>query len=279
MSFKRLFNRTLVLGLVVLVFQACNINDEESTQAQLRVGLTDAPAAFEEVNIEILQVLVNRNSDEELEEGEESDTESLDENGWYPILEDSITVNLLDYQNGAILDLGTATVEPGEYQQIRLLLGENNTVVSGGVTTKLRTPSAQQSGYKLLINETIEAGGVYDLIIDFDAARSVVQLGNGGFLLKPVLRTVDLDATGSISGTVAPADAAVTVYAIRQSDSDSVGTQPDEDGDFRLIGLQEGMYDLSVIASEGFQDSTITNIELMDEDLVLPDTVRLEASN
>ncbi|MFN1835419.1 DUF4382 domain-containing protein [Balneola sp. MJW-20] len=278
MNLRRLINGTLIFGLALIV-QACGVNDEEISTAQLRVGLTDAPAAYDQVNIEILQVLVNTNGDEDLEEGEETETDSLENNGWYAILEDSIYVNLLDYQNGAILDLGTATVEPGQYNQVRLLLGDNNNVVVDGITYDLKTPSAQQSGYKLQINETVEAGGVYDLIIDFDASRSVVQRGNGSYLLKPVLRTVDLDETGSISGTVFPADGADWVYAIHQSDADTVGTQPDDGGNFSLIGLQEGVYDLSIIASEAYQDSTIMDIELMDEDLVLQDTVRLNPAN
>lgn len=263
---------------MVFILQACDLGGSGDGNGQLRVGLTDAPADYDEVNIEIRQVLVNRNENDELEDGEENeDDEALEENGWYPVLVDSITVNLLDYQNGAILELGAVELEEGNYEQIRLLLGDNNSVVIDGNSYDLQTPSAQQSGYKLQINEAVQAGVIYDIVIDFDAGRSIVERGNGSYLLKPVLRTVELDETASLSGTIAPADGATWVYGIRQPEADSVSTQPDENGDFTLLGLQEGSYDLSVVAADGYQDTLITDIEIEEENVALQDTIQLEA--
>jgi hypothetical protein len=39
---------------------------------------------------------------------------------------------------------------------------------------------------------------------DFDANKSIVKLGNGGYKLKPVIRTVETAISGAIKGTITP---------------------------------------------------------------------------
>lgn len=275
---KRLF--TLCLFLVAgLIISACSTNDAGT--GTLKVSLTDAPALYDEVNIEITQVLVNRDEDAEEPEGEGEGEENGDneENGWYSIMDDSITVNLLDYQNGAVLDLGETELEAGRYNQIRLMLGSNNTVVIDGETYALTTPSAQQSGYKLNVNADIEEGQTYDLVIDFDASQSIVVTGNGKYILKPVLRTIDIENEGSLAGTVLPLEAEPYVYAIM--DQDTVATQPDDEGNFRIVGLGEGNYSVWINpTNEAYADSLIENIDIEEgEDFEFEETIELKASS
>lgn len=276
---------TLLLFLTVsFTFTACNANSDPGT-GTMKIFLTDAPANYEEVNIEILQVLVNRDEDAEQpdDEGENSKSEDDngeedDENGWYSIMDDSITVNLLDYRNGAVLDLGETELEAGRYNQIRLILGDNNTVVIDGETHNLTTPSAQQSGYKLNVQADVEENQVYDLVIDFDASQSITETGNGNYILQPVLRTVNLQEQGSISGTVLPLEAEPFVYAIM--DQDTVGTQPDDEGDFKLVGLKDGTYNVWFNpTNDAYADSLVEGIEIEDgEEFEFEETVELESS-
>ncbi|HAZ25659.1 MAG TPA: hypothetical protein DCY95_14560, partial [Algoriphagus sp.] len=71
----------------------------------------------------------------------------------------------------------------------------------------LKTPSAQQNGLKIKVNQPIEGGQSYNLVIDFDVAKSIVVAGNSGnIILKPVLRAYLEEAAG-ISGLVLPLDA------------------------------------------------------------------------
>lgn len=252
---------SLIFLITSAIFSACS-TESNSTKGTLKIGLTDAPANFDQVNIEIRQVLVNKDEDAEPnEEGEAEGDDEEDENGWYAIMEDSITVNLLDYQNGAVLPLGETELEAGQYNQIRLLLGTNNNVVIGGESFPLTTPSAQQSGYKLNVQADVEAEQVYDLVIDFDASQSIVVTGNSRFLLKPVLRTVQVQEQASIAGTVLPIEAEPYIYAIMNDDT--VGTQPDNEGGFKLIGLEEGTYNVQFSpTNEAYADSLIEGIEL-----------------
>lgn len=275
--------RSKIFGLIALLLgfglTACSNGDGMGT---MRISLTDAPADYAEVNIEIHQVLVKENDDDDddLDETEDMDAEELEDEGWKVVFNDTITVNLLDYQNGAILDLGEVELETGRYNQVRLVLGdENNVVLNNGNKFRLNTPSGQTSGYKLLVQADIEEDQVYDLVIDFDASRSIVVTGNGSYILKPVLKTANLTASGSISGTILPIDANPYVYAI--TGSDTSGTQADENGDFRIIGLDNGTYKIEIKSTnEAYRDSTITDIKVEDgEDVEIEEDITLEANS
>lgn len=261
------FLTTLLLAVAVM-FTACDVNDDDGSSGTMRVSLTDAPGDFAAVNIQIEQVLVkSTDSDSDadgVDDTEGMDDEELENDGWEVIFNDSITVNLLDYQNGELLNLGETTVEAGMYEEIRIVLGDNNTVeLLGGTTFDLTTPSAQTSGYKLMINSKVEAGEVTDLVIDFDASQSITITGNDRYILNPVLRTVEADEKATISGTVSPVEINAWIYTI--ADGDTVSTQPNAEGDFTLYGLEEGTYDVTIDArAEAYaeSDTTITDIVL-----------------
>jgi hypothetical protein len=120
-------------------------------------------------------------------------------------------IDLLNLTNGTLVSLGQAPLAAGTYQQVRLVLKANgnqapwaNYLVQSGSTTQLplTTPSGQQSGYKIVGPFTVPAGAVADLILDFNACKSVVVAGNSGkFNLKPVVRAVAQVVSGSITGT------------------------------------------------------------------------------
>jgi hypothetical protein len=44
----------------------------------------------------------------------------------------------------------------------------------------------------------IARGIMYHVLLDFDANKSIVKLGNGGYKLKPVIRTVESAISGAI---------------------------------------------------------------------------------
>jgi hypothetical protein len=76
-------------------------------------------------------------------------------------------------------------------------------VVLDGTTYPLSTPSAEQSGLKLQ-EPNITGGIMYHVLLDFDANKSIVKLGNGGYKLKPVIRTVGPAISGTIISYLLP---------------------------------------------------------------------------
>jgi hypothetical protein len=180
----------------------------------LRVALTDSPACgYDEVNITIDKIRVHQSSSATDTDGDWVDM---------PVMP-SRRINLLDLTNGVLEELGQVQLPAGRYTQMRLLLAANtaaqplaNSVVpSGGAEVALTTPSAQQSGLKLNLGIDVGANQVADVVLDFDACKSVVRRGNSGqFNLKPVVaalpRIIDV---GRIEGFVDASVAAATTVS------------------------------------------------------------------
>lgn len=155
-----------------LVITACSKNNENGTST-LNVRLTDAPASYTEVNVDIKEVRVKFEDD------------STD-NGWQTLTTNAGIYNLLAFQNGVDTLLATGTVSTGIVKQIRFVLGMNNTVLVDGVVYPLTVPSGAESGLKIKINKDIRQP-LETLVIDFDAALSIKE-ENDGYKLRPVLK-------------------------------------------------------------------------------------------
>lgn len=207
--------------------------DAPQTMGSLRVAVTDAPACgFDQVNITIDRVRVHAQ-------------QGADENasGWRDLaLSPPRKINLLDLTNGVLEELGQMALPAGQYTQLRLVLQPNagakpaNSVVPTGASEQpLDTPSAAQSGIKLIHPFTVPAGGLADVLLDFDACKSIVRRGNGSFGLKPVIAAIPR-AVAEIVGNVDPALSGVLVSA--QSGGKIVrATVPDATGAFKLAFL------------------------------------------
>lgn len=150
----------------------------------------------------------------------------------------------------------------GKISQVRLKLGDQNSVKIDGETHELKTPSGQQSGLKLKIDATLTEGISYSVLLDFDAARSVVKAGNSGnFNLKPVIRVITAAVDSAIKGNVNPATAFPAVFAI--IGEDTLGTSfANENGNFMILGLDAGTYNVSFAPQSEYAEKTIENVEV-----------------
>jgi hypothetical protein len=253
---KNLFILVLVLAMAAISCKKDEGPDFGGT-SRLTFKLTDAPGDYDKVNIDIVGVEVKINDT----------TIALDVNkGVY---------NLLDFANGKDTLLVDQQVPSGTISQIRLLLGDNNTIVVGKDEFDLTTPSAQQSGLKLNVHAAFEKGLAYEYTIDFDASKSVVVTGSGKYILKPVIRVFTKAVSGAIKGIVAPAAARPLIYAI-SSAKDTVSTSADTlTGKFMFMGLNEGAYKLSFLPSKDpYRDTVLTNIQVKTGLVTTLDTVR-----
>lgn len=160
----------LVLFAGIITFYACS-KDNSSGTSNLQIRLTDAPVAYDQVNVDIREVRVNLRKDS---------------TGWIPLTTNAKVYNLLGLQNGVDTLLASGTVQTGTLHEIRLILGPNNTVVVNGVSYPLTIPSGSESGLKIKVGKNITAG-LDSVIVDFDAALSIKEEG-GSYKLRPVLR-------------------------------------------------------------------------------------------
>src|SRR5512133_914171 len=225
-----------VLFLSVALFSCKKDTPAFFGESVLSFRLTDAPGPYDEVNIDVkgLEIIVN------------DTTLSLDVNkGVY---------NLLDFVNGKDTLLVDGNVPSGRLSQVRLILGDNNTIKVGNDVFEMKTPSAQQSGLKLNVHADLYDGVAYQYTIDFDAEKSIVKTGNGKYILKPVLKVFTNSVSVAMKGVVSPVSAKPVIYAIN-SDLDSVSTHSDATtGNYMFKGLVAGKYKLFFEPEGTFRD-------------------------
>lgn len=229
-----------VASLFFLLFAAfyvasCSDNVTDPVQSgngRLKLLMVDSPATLDSVIINVMEVSVHYAGDDSTE------------GGWMVINNTERYFDLLQLTNGAVAVLGDTILPAGKYTQIRLLLGDDNYVYDNGVRYDLTTPSAQQSGLKLIHPFDILAGNVYELFLDFNVEKSIVITGNGKYILKPTIRVQAAVASGSISGLVLPLDADPVIWTV--AGEDTITTFTDENGFFTLMALPQGTYDINI---------------------------------
>ena len=233
----------MLLGLVGLLI-SCNKDPESS---RLVVKLVDNPADYKEVNVDIKGISVHTSSD-----AAENDARWVDLEG------SNVGVkNLLDFTGGTELTLVDTDFPAGKISQIRLILGNDNSIVIDEGAMALITPSGQQSGLTLQVHETLNAGITYVFTLDFDAARSVIQNGKSDYLLKPVLRVITEAVGGAITGIVTPEDLNVLVTVLQGDKEMATTYAPIDQSKYTLSGIPEGSYQLKfdpAHSSEGADD-------------------------
>jgi hypothetical protein len=226
----------------------------------LRLALTDAPSCYAHVYVTVQKVRVHQSA-----------TASDSDAGWSElVLPTPERIDLVNLSNGVLQELGTMPLPAGHYQQVRLVLADNATTggstaanavqPNGGAETALDTPSAMQSGLKLNADFDVAAGQMADLVLDFDACKSVVQAGNSGkFILKPVISVVPRLVSGLSGYVTTTLSLSSTTVAAQQNGATVRATAPDATGAFSLPYLQPGTYTL-VVTSDGHATAVVTNV-------------------
>lgn len=233
----------LMLMIITSVMVACkdDVVSNPDSYSRLKVSMTDAPGDYDSVIINIKSVEVKTN------------------NGTYDY-QYSKSLNLLDLVNGKDTILVDQSIPSGRIAQIRLILEETgNYIYKDGTRFDLQAPSAQQSGLKLNLQQELVQGITYTIKLDFDVAKSIIETGNGNYILKPVIRLLTDAITGGIKGEIQPIGTQVAIMAVLNSDT--FGTYSDVGtGKFYLNGLSSGVYKLLIDASGPLKDTVLNGV-------------------
>ncbi|MFN4762116.1 DUF4382 domain-containing protein [Gillisia sp. Q332] len=244
----------LIIAMAVTMFYSCDNDSDAEGKARVKVSMTDAPGDYKNVFIDVQDVKVKSNT-------------SADEEGWVSLsgVEPRI-YDLLELTGGVTQMLANSEMEPGTLGQIRLILGPDNTIVLNdevGTVVNLSAPSTEQSGLKLQVNQELEAGMEYEYLLDFDVDQSIVSAGaSGGYILKPVIRLVNLKDTGIIKGEVQPSLSQSVVKAANAANT--ITAYAAADGKFSLNGVPAGTYQVTVTpaVTSGLAVKVINNVQV-----------------
>ena len=158
-----------ILSLSLVGFFACK---KDASNSKLAIRMTDAPASYDEVNVDLKEVRVNFDDDS---------------TGWVTLQSHPGIYNLLGLQNGV-----DSLIAEGDFpvnktvKEIRLILGTNNSIKANGQLYPLTIPSGSESGLKIKIAKKLR-DTLEKVVIDFDADLSVKQ-ENDGYKLRPVVK-------------------------------------------------------------------------------------------
>lgn len=198
-----------------------------------------------------------------------------------------MTLNLLELVNGVREDLGIAVLETGHYTQLRLIidrmpddtiniLSQNHPYANYVIDQsnpanvyELKIPSGFQTGFKIVGGFNINTNQTTELILDFDACRSVVQAGNSGnWLLKPTIKIARLEdfsiingivtdnSDAGIEGALVSAQIFIGGDTIKKDDDELIvqaATVTDSNGLYKLF-IAPGTYNLVVYAAAKVPD-------------------------
>src|SRR5215467_12535827 len=259
---------TGLIGLFLAgVMAGCGSDGGSTPPGTLGVSMTDAPAfGFDQVNVTVDKVRVHQSS-----------SASEHAAGWTTIeLAPPRKINLLNLNdptqpNFALESLGETPLEAGHYTQLRLVLASNSNnpnsplansvVLSGQPNTEiaLDTPSARKSGIKLIHQFNVTSGQRVDLLLDFDACKSIVIHNDGMYKLKPVIKVIPFVLNG-IEGFIDKTLPNVIVSAQVNGEIARATTMNTTTGKFFLAHLAApAQYDV-VITADGHATAVIAGV-------------------
>lgn len=268
---RKLLGACSIVAVIAIAFFACSKNDSSSEEVlpagkqQVKLFLTDDPALFDNVLIDIksVQVLVDTCDKSNDDRGNWHDDDDDSCVNWASLNITPGVYDLLTLRNGADTLLANGIIPQGRIKKIKIELGSNNSLVKDSITYPLSLFPGTQATIILKLK-----GGEWDeylpgrsqLWLDFDVSRSIIKVRDGKFYLLPVIRIFTVKTTGSLEGKVSPREAysVISVY----NDQDTGYAIPAYDGRFKVRGLKEGSYSVFVNASNGYQDTTLTGVEI-----------------
>ena len=142
----------------LLLFNGCKKDNNASNVA---VRLKDAPANWDKVNLEIKGVQLRGSSGE-----------------WITVPMNTRVIDILQLRDSSVL-LGNVHMPVGTISEIKLMVGTQNTITIGNLTFTISIDLADEDDLVLQVHETVGASGTFVLVVDLDAANSVLDDGDG----------------------------------------------------------------------------------------------------
>lgn len=253
MNKLNLFRTVLMLCIVAFCTNCSTENGSlDMDRANISVKLFDAPGDYEKVFVEVEDVLLLTIDDKSAP------------NCWLSLNAKRGVYDLLDLTGGVeALLVDNLRIPEGMVYEIRLVLGDNNSLVTEGRTLPLFTPNTLQNGLVIRVEQMLRSNLDYTFLIDFDVEKSVIKTSTPDyFVLKPELRSSMEVVSGSIQGKIINALVQTQISII--SETEQISTFTDSEGNFMLKGIPSGNYNLQITpdSNSGYVEMGINNINV-----------------
>ncbi|MBS1512131.1 MAG: DUF4382 domain-containing protein [Bacteroidetes bacterium] len=239
-------------------------------QQKVSVYLADGPTDYQQVLIDIQQIAVkvdtcHRNGDDDHDQpGCDDDHDQHHSNCeiWDTLNINPGVYDLLKLRNGLDTLLASGFTINGKILRIKLTLGTNNSVMADSVIHPLHLINNQNFVYVNILRQHLDSltSNNFQLYLDFDLQHSIFYIG-GQYWLKPVLKPFSLHSFGEIEGKVRPVHSFGLIQAYNATDTGYA--LPFDQGEFKIRGLKAGTYSVLIKGANGYKDSTISNVTVV----------------
>jgi Domain of unknown function (DUF4382) len=242
-------------GILVLLLIAVSCKKELSGRedipagkSKLTVFLTDDPSLIFDsvfIDIQMLEVKVEAPGGAEF---------------WDTLPIRTGVYNILKFRNGVDTLLTTAYIPGGEIKKLRLTLGNRNSVMKNGTSFPL---FLHNNNRQVIIDipdiDRIDPNN-FRIWIDFDGHGSVIRLRDNQFELRPRIHSFNNNRGGKLEGEVKPGAALPAIIKVIAGNDTLLAVTDNDDGDFKVRGINSPSVKVIIIPSNGYKDSTISNV-------------------
>jgi hypothetical protein len=201
-------------------------------QKRLQVYLTDDPSlVFDSifVDIQLLEVKVETAGGAEF---------------WDTLPIRTGVYNILKFRNGVDTLLTSSYIPNGEVKKIRLTLGTQNAVMKNGVRFPLTVHNNERQ-----------------VVIDIpDVDGSVIRLRDNVFELRPRIHTFSNSRDARIEGEIKPKQALPAIVRVVAGADTLLAVTESDKGKFKIRGIRTGTVQLTILPSNGYRDSVMSNL-------------------
>lgn len=228
-------NKTILLFLLfgICLIYSCQQADS-GPKSLVNLILVDTPAKWDSVLVEIegveLEILV---------QGRETESQIF----FLEYKTGDKQIRVSDLIGGQGLIIGREELPAGKVIGIRVQMGKNHMLYQENKGFSMPLVDPNNVFFPLVAELDLEAGIAYDVILDMDLEKSILQKPTSPltFQLAPFFTLVEGASSGELQGTVSPLTLKPAIYLIQGTDSTS--THPNTSGGY-LFRVEPGNYSL-----------------------------------
>ena len=244
--------RLLLLSIICVLFISSCEDPDSSPKALLNLLLVDSPASWDSVFVEIKGVDI-----EVMVEGRETQTQTF----FLEYKSGDKRVKVSELVGGNTLLVGRSELPVGQITKATIVLGEDHSMFFDEKEYVLALADGSSSQIILPTAIDTDQGVSYDIILDLDLEKSIVQVSESPltYELDPIFKLIKGAGTIELSGNLKPVSLYPAIYLFNEKDSFS--THINTSGNF-LFRVPMDKYQVFMDPKNELYQDTTFNLDL-----------------